>query len=815
MRLIRRLDLYVIREILGPLSLGLLVYTFILLLQLLFRLAEMIIRRGLSLDIVARLLGFSIPNILVLTIPMSLLFGILIAAGRLASDSELIAMRANGVSLYQLYRPVLLLTLAFGLLNTYLTVKVMPEGNRQFQQLFSEAAAQDITQMVEPRKFTDRFPGKVLYVFDAPDRQHRWNGVFYAEALPSSTLTELTVADWGEIQLDEDGERVVLHLENAVTHRVDLSHPDRYETTRHRSLDLVLEEAFKSTQQARIASRGRKPVEMTLPELLARAHDAAVKPEARNGAAAEVQKRFAIPFACVAFGLVALPLGFNNRRGGKSSGFAISIGIILGYYVLLSQGEDKAILGLLPPWLGIWLPNLLLVTLGGFLLLRRNRDRSSKILEAISWGIAALAAKVSTFAAHRRERRILARRAALEQAAAAAPPRREDPLDATGAATGGTRARQLVLRLQRPHFRFPKLLDSYVLRLFGSVLLLVLLSVVSIYVISDFTENTDDIIRHQVPMGVLLGYYQLLVLQILYDFAPIVVLVTTLITFSVLSRRNEVTAFRALGVSLYRLSLPGVFAAALVMASSFYLQDRILPVASERVAQLRDVIKGRETARTYRRADRQWLFGQGRFMYNYLRYDPKAESLQRLSVFEFDERHRLTSRLVAERAVFTDGKWIFEDGWARSFSADGRPSTFSRFTDQRVVDLPEKPDFFATEIQRPEQMSYSQLRSYVALLRETGQPIPEVEVALASKLAFPVISLVMALVAMPFAFRLGRRGALYGLGVSLVLGMVFMAIFAFFRTLGQTGALPPLVAVWSPNAIFAFLAAYLFLDMKT
>src|SRR5437764_15022471 len=100
-----RLDRYILSEITGPLALGFLVYTFILLLNFLFQSAEMIIRRGLPVAIVGRLLLYTLPNIVVLTIPMSLLFGILIAVGRLSSDSQLIAMRSSGISLVTLYRP--------------------------------------------------------------------------------------------------------------------------------------------------------------------------------------------------------------------------------------------------------------------------------------------------------------------------------------------------------------------------------------------------------------------------------------------------------------------------------------------------------------------------------------------------------------------------------------------------------------------------------------------------------------------------------------------------------------------------------------
>jgi lipopolysaccharide export LptBFGC system permease protein LptF len=208
--------------------------------------------------------------------------------------------------------------------------------------------------------------------------------------------------------------------------------------------------------------------------------------------------------------------------------------------------------------------------------------------------------------------------------------------------------------------------------------------------------------------------------------------------------------------------------------------------------------------------------GQGRYIYNYLRYDPRRQALQRLQVFEFDERHRLVGRLFAQEAVYEEdpGRWVFDDGWARRF--DGAdPLDYARFTEQRVVDYPETPAYFDSEVKAPEQMDRDDLRDYIAELEASGQKVPELRVELHNKLAYPMISLVMALVALPFAFRLGRQGALYGIGLSVVLGIVFVGVFAFFGTLGETGALPPVIAVWSPNILFSLLAVYLFLGVRT
>lgn len=798
----RRLDRYILAQILGPLALGFLIYTFILLMQYLFSSAEMIIQRGLPASVVGQLLLLVLPSSIVLTIPMSLLFAILIAIGRLAADSELVALRSCGVSLLSLYRPILLLSGALCALTAYLMISVLPQGNYALQQLNLQILTQSVSQQVEPRIFHEQWEGKVLYVFEIPSGQNRWKGVMLAQSLPGDQQ-EIVIADWGEVRVDASGERLVLRLENAVTHRVEIGNPNSYNISRQEVLETVLEDQFTSTRLAEI-SASKSIREMELDELVERAQDPDVTPEMRNLARVQIHKSFAIPATCLVFGLLALPLGFNNRRGGKASGFALSIGVILVYWILLSNGEDAARFGKLPAWIAMWAPNILLGAAGVFLLLRRNADKSLMLSRVDRWIRHDLWALIQRIARWRKSRRQQLREATIEEqevADASSPTR----VDGEG---------RIVLRLPRLRITVPSLLDRYVAGVFVKVLGLVMLSGITLYVVADLGENFDDILKNQVPRSLVFAYYRFLSLQILYDISPIVVLVTTLITFSLLSRSNELTAFKALGISLFRLSIPALALALLLVGFNVYLQSQVLPASNERVAQIKDQIKGRQSARTYRRADRQWLFGQGRYVYNYVHYDPRRQALERLQVFEFDEDYRLARRLLADRAVFSEAGWIFEGGWKRSF--DGPLVVdYERFDEPRLSDYPETPDYFTSEIRPPEQMRFRELRRYLLELEERGQKVPELRVELHNKIAYPMLSLVMALVALPFAFRLGKQGALYGVGLSVVLGMVFMAVYVFFSTLGTAGAIPPLLAVSAPSLVFATMALYLFLGVRT
>jgi LPS export ABC transporter permease LptF/LPS export ABC transporter permease LptG len=788
----RRLDRYVINETVGPLALGFSVYTFIMLVRFLFRSADMIIRRGLSASEVGLLVLYTLPNILVLTIPMALLFGILIAIGRLASDSELIAMRACGISLFTLYRPILFLSLVLAALNGYLAAYVLPRANHALQGQTLNILAQTAARQVEPRVFYEEWEGIVLYVFEIDPGSDIWQGVFLAPSTPQNPHT-VTLARRGRLQVDEAGEQIVLRLEDAVTHKVDLGDPESYELIRHETLQVVLEDQFTTGQRARI-SQTKGVRELTLTELGQWARDPSRDLELRRLAQVEIHKKFAIPAACLVFGLFAVPLGFNNRRGGKSSGFALSIAVIMAYYVLLSNGEDWARVGRMPAWLAMWMPNLVFTAIGTFLLMRRNQDKSLLLTGVDRWLRLVASGHVVEVKRRRQKRRRIreeARRRAVRQ-----------------------RTPDVVLRIPRFSLRFPNLIDRYVGRVFAQVFAMVAISGAALYVITDFTENLDDFLKSKPTAGLLAEYYSFLSLQIFFDIAPIIVLVTTLVTFALLSRTNEITAAKALGISLYRLSLPALVAAGLIAGTCVLLQAQVLPASNQRVAQLKDRLKGDTTARTWR-LDRQWLFGRGPYIFNYLYFDPGRQMLDDLQVFEFDARHGLSTRLFADQATWRDDRWHLDQGWARSFDLEMNEVSFRRFAHPVLSPYHEAPEYFASEVKRPEQMRYGELQRYIGELKQSGQSVPELQVNLYNKVAFPAVSFVMALVALPFAFRLGRHGALYGIGLSLVLGMVLLGVFAFFSTMGTVGTLPPLVAVWAPALIFAALSGYLFLGVRT
>src|SRR5262249_32615498 len=183
-------------------------------------------------------------------------------------------------------------------------------------------------------------------------------------------------------------------------------------------------------------------------------------------------------------------------------------------------------------------------------------------------------------------------------------------------------------------------------------------------------------------------------------------------------------------------------------------------------------------------------------------------TLYSVSVFEFDGAFHLVRRTAAREASWGGQSWLMRQGWSRDFG-DEEPIAFRSFLEERIAGDP--PQAVSAVRRRPEEMRCGELERLRRRLRAGGSPTANLETALQTKVAQPAMLPVMALLAAPFAFRVGRRGALAGIGLGLVLGILALIAAAFLTKLGDVGALPPALAAWSPNVLFGLAGVYFLL----
>jgi len=364
--------LYILKEILPIFLIGIMVFTIILLMDKMLKLIELIVTRGVSLSDILMLLLFLSPSFLVFTIPMSVLLSTLISFGRLSGDSEITAFKASGLSLYQLFLPVCIFSIAAYLLTTVCVFYGLPWGNRGFRTTLYKIAQSKADIEIKERVFNDMFDGLVVYVEKVPIQGQKMEGILiYDERDQENTNT--IFAKEGFLSSNPKSQEVILRLFNGDIHRFD-SRANIYQKIKFDAYDLKLELAKAFTA----IGRKLKDKEMSIDEIKGKMEGIKQKGGDITSLDVELHKRYAFPFACIVFALIGVPLGIQPRRSGRSYGFVFSILLLLGYYISLTGSEILALRGTIPPYMAGWAPNVIFGAFGIYLLIKMAKESPFK-----------------------------------------------------------------------------------------------------------------------------------------------------------------------------------------------------------------------------------------------------------------------------------------------------------------------------------------------------------------------------------------------------------------------------------------------------
>ena len=788
------LDRYIVREVLLPFALSLLVLTFVLEIPIILQQGEQLIAKGVSGLVVARLLATLLPSALGLTIPMAVLLGSLIGLGRLSADREFVAMQACGVSLFRMLRPIAGLSLVAAAATAYVMIVALPAENQRFREITFNILAASSEGDVKPRVFFQGFgANRALYVRDV-EANGGWRDVFLADR--NGNETTVYFAKQGRLLVDREKKTVELLLEGGARHTTYLDTPDLYDGGVFPRLVLSIDASTVFPRTTVLPGDN----EMTLAELRARIADNAKAGRPSYSQFFTIQLKFAFPVACLVLGAIALALGVTNRRDGTLGGFVLGFGVVMIYYFVLWASRALAYSGKIPPSLGAWIANLVFGAVGvGLVIWRAGAADRTIRLSLPRFRRASDAGNV---------------------AKPVAPP-------------GGERGtRRIVGAMFRvPSFvPRPRLLDLYVAREYLRVFGLGLVGLLGLFYISTFIDMADRLFRGSATTTILLSYMYYQTPRFVYYIIPISALVATLVVIGSLTKSSELIIMRACGVSLYRSAVPLILFAVALSATLFELQDRVLPDSNR---QADEILYGiRFPGQTFGLLDRQWISGRGGDIYHYESFDPRQNSFRGLTVYDLDGRSwRLASLTYAKEAGaeatataanVEDERafpWQGRQGWTRTFTAVENGTASRVAIDYQpfpAKTLPlEPPSYFKTDAPDAERMTYDQLRNYIAQLRTSGfQVIPYV-VQLQRKVAFPFVTLIMTLLAVPFAVTTGRRGALYGIGVGIVMAIVYWTTQSVFGAVGAGGLISPTLAAWAANILFGAAAAYMILTVRT
>jgi len=771
----RILTRYILREVLSHALIGAAIFTFVIFMRDLARILEIVVRNSAPLPSVAELFFLTIPTALTLTLPMAVLVGILIGLSRLAADSEVTAMRAMGLGSGMFLRVIAIFAViawGFALVNN---LYIAPKSAAALSTLQNRLVSSQASFEIQPRVFYEDFKDYVLYVQDVTPGTGAalWKGVFLAD-LTDPAAPKITLARRGIVT--NEGDKLRLHLTDGSSHETVPREPEQYSISTFNESDIPIQLPASNTSKNEIVPPAEVPTDQLLPT--AKTLD---KQHARLYQI-EFHRRFALPTACLVLALVGIPLGLSAKKGGKSTGFVLTIVLVFLYYLISLTGMSFARQGKLPVGPAMWLGNVLFFVAGLILLWRV--DRMPIEIGTLKGFWSNVRSKLANGT---------------------------EAISTTGRSGAFERA---LARKRVFSTRFPLLIDDYILRDFFVYLSMIVGTFLVLMLVFTFFELLKDINR--VPLYIVGEYLVTVTPYFLYNTTPISMLLAVLITFGLFEKSSEITAMKASGMSIYRVILPVLVMAGVVATGLFFFDQFYLPQLNKKQDALRNQIKGKPP-QTYLRPDRKWIFGENSTIYYYQFFDPDQDRFGTVSAFEFDpQTFQLKRRVFADRAHWSDSlhRWIFESGWVRDFNGtavtDYKPFEVSTF-----AELSEPPLYFKKEVKQSLEMNTEELRRYISDLAQSGFDVVRLRVQLHKKFAFPVMTFVMAVIAVPFALRGGRRGALTGIAMAVAIAVIYWIGMGFFEAMGNANQLPPVMAAWSPDLLFALVGGYLLLKVPT
>jgi LPS export ABC transporter permease LptF/LPS export ABC transporter permease LptG len=780
----RILDRYIVREVFRHAALGLIVFTFVFFVPQLIRLMELFVRHSGSGTQILKLFLCIFPAVFTFTIPMAVLIGVLLGLGRMSADSEIIALTALGIGRRRILLPVGVMAVGGLLVSLAMTLWLSPLALRTFRATEATLIASQISFQVQPRVFDERFPQLILYISDVAASGTQWHGVFLADTSGEGG-SRLTLAERAIVIPEPSQGKLELHLQGGSTHEFYRDRPDRYSVTAFGQSDWPIDVNNLIPAKQRQLSNPERSLSSLLHD------DGPTWRESR----VELHRRFAFPFACLVFALVAVPLGAQPRRGGRAAGSLIAVAMIAGYYLLFVTGAGLARQGAVAPFAGIWIANVVLAAFGIALLPRMEQFRGES-----RW--------LHPTGPIRTRLRLLRRKA---RARTSAFRKLNGTVGAAVRQNGNTQ--QAASNLSGSSF--PRLLDIYILRRFAAYFAIIMAVFVFLFETFTFFELLDDIARHRVAFLTVINYFRYLTPYLIYNLAPLGALVAVLVTLGVMSKSNEIVAIKASGISIHRLVVPLLVAGMILAGAMLLVDETYLPYANQRQDALRNQIKGRPP-QTYTHPQR-WIFGENSKIYNYDLFSPLQSLFGGLSVVELDPAtFNVRRRIFATRAQWSPSQknWLLESGWVRDFSG-GTITRFDQFSVQAFPELTEPPEYFNREVRQAFQMDWSELNRYIEGLRRAGFDVANLTVQWHVKIAYPLIAPISMLLAIPFAFLVGARGAIGGVALGVAIGIGYWSIARLMEAMGGVGQLPPFLAAWSPDLIFFFIGLYFFFKIPT
>ena len=353
-----------------------------------------------------------------------------------------------------------------------------------------------------------------------------------------------------------------------------------------------------------------------------------------------------------------------------------------------------------------------------------------------------------------------------------------------------------------------KIIDRYIFVQFFKLFLATMAVLLSLFVLVTFFDLINDFLENDVKFSLIVYYFALKMPEAMFFMTPMAVLISSVLTFSVISRNREVVLMMSCGLSAFRIVLPVLVAALVLSILSFLNGDMLMPASWKKSEQIYyGDIRNREFVGT-RRQDKIWIKTPSGAVWNIAHLDVSEGRLYDVTIMEFSEDRGYFSKVITARTAFLqEGKWVFEDGMVRSFDTDSvfKEETFAKKSFDYGVDF----KTLKRSEKKPQEMTFKEIRAYIERIRKAGYDDTRYMVDMYVKVSFPFVALVMAFIAVPFGLKTERAGGIMsGIALSVFLGFVFWFLFSMGVSMGHSGKLPPLLASTGAHLLFLMLAGY-------
>lgn len=335
---------------------------------------------------------------------------------------------------------------------------------------------------------------------------------------------------------------------------------------------------------------------------------------------------------------------------------------------------------------------------------------------------------------------------------------------------------------------------------------------VSLYLVIDFTQKIDDFMEAAASKHAMFMFFIYKIPLIVVQMAPVASLISVVVLYSFMKKNNEITALKASGISVVRMSIPVLFASMGLALAVFLFSELVVPYASEKSNDIWfSEVKKRSHKRFYNRSNIWYRSEQA--IYWIRHFDGEQMVMEDPVLYFFDDAFHLIKRIDAKKATWVGNRWKAEDGILQQLSAE-KTFGFERFKEMDLT-LTEDPEAFLKTDKRPEEMSYWELGRHAEKTARGGYDDTRIIVDQNLKLAFPLLSFIMAFIGIPTSLILKKGGAPLAVSLGIAVCFLYMVSFGLTRSFGYAGIFPPILSAWFANVLFLFFGTYLMMRVET